>query len=399
MQTTLQTQLEANKYKYLINGCLTLRFILGALIIIIGMDFFVEGKFFVDSMHIYDLYQNIGSGSIFDIMKLVPYSSFQNTAVIYRILLFNQNLSFNIFVYFSSLIYCLLFTLIIKNIDIKYNKNIFPFFLLLFVFDMIYLLQPSKELISLFLSFIVFKLILSDIKIRDLLILLAVSIYAIFFREYYFIILILFYAIRLLIKSNIRVRVLLLISFFIGLFIMFYYTKWFDQVIFLRQTSSGFLKGFTNTLIQDVFPLKPGERNLFKFLANYIVIALRMLFPVEILWKSPSRGVIFFPIQMVVNYIVFNYLFKIIHYRKMESLHEREYEKNSRIVIYIVSFFLTSVLFEPDFGSVFRHNLNLLPFILYLSFGTRPENGRVRIHRAATVAPESLLARSERSRI
>ncbi|HBC96969.1 MAG TPA: hypothetical protein DC034_09290 [Clostridium sp.] len=123
----------------------------------------------------------------------------------------------------------------------------------------------------------------------------------------------------------------------------------------------GQLSGKTNTLIQNIIPYSYGEKNFLHYIIDYIINLIRIIFPIETLWKSPSRGIFFVPIQLFAIHLLFKYT-KVLKY-KFEN-----YKVVSNIVIYIAAFILVQALFEPDFGSVFRHSMNLMPFYLYLYF-------------------------------
>ena len=348
----------------------------GALLVSFGMNYLKASKFLVDSAVIYDSYMNLHSYK--SIFQFVPFDSFNNTAKLYKILFLNQNISFEIFIVLASLLYCILFIYLIRSIEIKHNQTAFILFLLFFVFDMIFLFQPSKDFISLLVSVFVLKLIISDYKGKNVFIMLLISIYALFFREYYFIILFLFYMLKLAANIKFKVRFLLFVLIAAGFCAMLYYTDYFDEVMLLRYYSYNFLSGFTNTVIQDVIPILPGEKNILKYAANYILIAVRLILPVEVLWKSPSRGIIFFPLQLIIDYIFIRYIPVVSHYIKNRKTLPDEIQRDSRKIthvhIYVLSFFLVGVLFEPDFGSVFRHSMNLMPFVLYLSFSAGYKN-------------------------
>lgn len=349
---------------------------LGTLLVSFGMNYLKASKFFVDSSVIYDFYISLHSYK--NVFQFMPFDSFKNTSKLYKIIFFNQTFSFEIFIFLASLLYCLLFIYLIKSIEIKYNQTAFVFFLLFFVFDMAFLFQPSKDFVSLLVSVLVLRLIISDCKGRDVFIIILIGIYAIFFREYYIIILFLFYMLKLAATIKFKARILLFLLFAAGFSVMFYYTNYFDKVMLLRYYSYDFLSGFTNTVIRDVIPILPGEKNILKYASNYILIAIRLIFPVEVLWKSPSRGMIFFPLQLIINYIFVRYIPVVSHYIKnrktLPDVIQKESRRITHIHIYIFSFFLVGVLFEPDFGSVFRHSMNLMPFVLYLSFSASYKN-------------------------
>lgn len=104
------------------------------------------------------------------------------------------------------------------------------------------------------------------------------------------------------------------------------------------------------TIINDIYA---SDGNLFIWFVNYIINAVRMLFPFELLLKG-IKYVPFVVYQILVTY----YLFRAV--RRFNGLAPR-----LRIMISVaVAFFLVSFMFEPDFGSWIRHETACLPIML-----------------------------------
>jgi len=152
-------------------------------------------------------------------------------------------------------------------------------------------------------------------------------------------------------------------------------TRLFDDIIYLRYYSTLVLGGYTNTLISDVFQQIPGQKNILLFVLNYFINLVRIVIPIEVLWKSLSRGIIYVPLQLATNLLILLYIKVVSNFYKFKTITTiqktvkiKEYYIIKNIVVYIVSFYMVSALFEPDFGSFFRHSTSLLPFLFYLLF-------------------------------
>lgn len=341
-------------FKKLKIGSIFLKLFISMLVIIIGYNFLTNNKFFNDAYTIYDIYLNIPQNEVFNFSR---FDGFSNVAHIYLLLSFGKALSFNGIFCISSIIYFITIVLLGKTIVIKYHKTGFVLFCIFFVFDTIFLMQPSKDQFSLLISVLVLSFIKSKNKFKNIYIIIIMLIYSFLFRSYYLLILFFYFFFIFFSKRKRETQILIICFFFIILDIVFYKTTLLEQAINYRYYSEKFLGGFTNTLIQNLIPYGPGELNIYKYLGNFFINLIRILFPIEVLWKSPSRGVFFVTIQLFLTYLLYN-RFKFI-----------KVDKTIRnVFIYIITFILVQAIFEPDFGSVFRHSMSILPFYLYMIF-------------------------------
>lgn len=96
------------------------------------------------------------------------------------------------------------------------------------------------------------------------------------------------------------------------------------------------------TIINDIF----GRNTSFiKFILNYVVNLVRMLFPIELM----TKGIKYIPFvfyQLFITFTIFNTSVKLN-------------EKNIMWLITVIAFVMISVIFEPDFGSFVRHESTL----------------------------------------
>lgn len=115
-----------------------------------------------------------------------------------------------------------------------------------------------------------------------------------------------------------------------------------------------------NKLILDAFPL---DRSVPGFLANYIIAAIRLLFPLELLADASD-----------IPFVVFQMLLLILIIYQLRR--SRMVQGRTAVYSVIFAFFLMSFFFEPDFGSWFRHEAAAFP-ILWIGIGQDVE-GRKR---------------------
>lgn len=160
--------------RYLVIGGITFKFIICICTILLGYNYLNDNKFFIDANTIYNSYVNIPNGLLF---KFSLFDGFGNTARIYKIMLLGKNVSINSLFVVTSIIYMLIFIFLIKSINIKTNYNKFITFCFVFVFDAIFLMQPSKDSFGLLFNILIFKSIIKDKKINNLYIAIIMSIY------------------------------------------------------------------------------------------------------------------------------------------------------------------------------------------------------------------------------
>lgn len=349
------------KYKYLVVSGIIFKILICSLVIIFGFEYLTVRKFHADAYKIYEGYLYF-TGT--DIFKIMPFSGFDNTAKLYKILFFNSDIGLNTFFILSSIMYLVLFLIILKSIKVNYNKKAFFLFLIFFIFDSIFLAQPSKDFYSLFINLILLKLFVNESKKNNIISICIIALYAYFFRAYYFITLVLFVLFKATYNMYRKKQIAIYFFCFSVFAYLFYETTLLNEMIFIKQRLYLTIGEFTNTFIKDLIPYGFGEKNLIKFLGNYVVNGIRILFPVELLKTSTVNAFVFIPVQLFFVNILYRYI-KVLKQKNISIKYTKDV---FNITMYIVAFLLTSFLFEPDFGSVFRHNINLMPFVLYLYF-------------------------------
>lgn len=258
----------------------------------------------------------------------------------------------------------IVFNAIIASIILKYKSLTLEELIFsvvnLFLLD-VFVYNLSKEPIQLVVYILVF--VISIIKISNLkkiIICSAVFILeSMWFRAYYILIagltiLIYFLLIRFANstkkkKNAFIVFVLIIVAFLISMYAMKYISpENYDQLINRRNNSEAYLGGYTETLIADVFE----NSNHLLYACNYITNLIRIFFPIELLFK----GVKYIPFVVYQLYMMFYVIKSVKNINK----------KNIVNITLILSYLFCSVTFEPDFGSVIRHETVLFLFFLLM---------------------------------
>lgn len=250
------------------------------------------------------------------------------------------------------------FLLKFKKIDWEELFFIIVNFFLLDVFAY----NLGKEPIQLFVFLIVYTIVKSKLSSTKKIVFSSVvfAIEAALFREYYIIvagltilIYLLLYRFKLESKEK-RKSVLLILAIIIAffssaMFCMKYISPSnYSELINRRDYSERYLGDFTATLIGDVFP----NTNHWMYTLNYIINLVRIFIPIELVFK----GIKYVPFVIYQLYITY-YIMKNV----------KKVNKNNIVNITIIlAYFLCSATFEPDFGSLIRHESILVLFFVQM---------------------------------
>ena len=116
----------------------------------------------------------------------------------------------------------------------------------------------------------------------------------------------------------------------------------YSMITELRNSTGRLLLGEnTDSFIDNVFI----GNGLLVYMLNYFIIYLRLLFPIELL----VGGKLYY-IPFIIYQLSFSY-FYIKNICRLKKLNDIKFVS----LIFITSFILVSVMFEPDFGSWVRH--------------------------------------------
>ena len=109
--------------------------------------------------------------------------------------------------------------------------------------------------------------------------------------------------------------------------------------------------GEASTQMLNIFK----SENLAIFSLDYLIMILRMLFPVELI----PMGIKYWP-YVFYQVLISCFLIKAIVNMKKQS-------KSTNLALYLyIAFLLASGTFEPDFGSWVRHEAAIIPVLLVM---------------------------------
>lgn len=330
-----------------------LLFVIFALMITVFIKCFQEKifspKYFADSYHI--LLNMVGKGGT------DPTYTF--TANFFNIVNFWGFSSLKEWRFLITLIF---FPITIYNVwkGREYSYFDYVFILLSIILIDIYVFNLSKDIIQ-FIFFLMIGLVLSSKKTTDTkkifkicLILMFESLY---FRVYYAllgILIVTLYIINSFISEKNLFKFILtaFAAFFLEVLVLSVLSpENYDSLINARFSVNIWRGQDINavTIINEPF----GQNtNFFKFIGNYMINFIRFLFPVELLIKGPK-------------YIGF-VLYQFIIVRYLNESRKKLENDNSLVFIVFISYIMVSVIFEPDFGSLVRHEAATLPILLLM---------------------------------
>lgn len=317
---------------------------------------FFPSKYFIDSNYILKLI-NIN-------INLERYgSAFYNTALIFKFInVFNfvSLKQWSYFLYITFTIICFLLLLRYKSFSIFESVFILASYSIL----NLYSFNLSKDIIQFVFFICIYLTILSSKnntkKITIILLLLIFE--SIFFRPYYVLIAVLlfiFYFVFTRFKTDTISKRMVKSLFIWVIFLLIskiIFPSHFESLIFVRNQITDMLSA--NTEINNIFNTNSG--NITIFFINYCLNGIRILFPIELIF----HGIRYLP--FVIYQFMFSYII-IGNLRKVD-------EDNLVPLILIISYLLVSFIFEPDFGSVVRHESALFIILIYLNSLLRRKN-------------------------
>lgn len=227
----------------------------------------------------------------------------------------------------------------------------------------IYVFNISKEIIQYGIFMIMYIIIIQKNIKPTIKVILCFGVFyweSTFFRSYYILMGALFILVYCIfrkiqldnkpVKAKTVIKILIII--FIAVFVLLFLSKFIAYEDY--QTVLGVSESHENlgatTAIVDLIPV---NGNLGLFMLNYVINAVRMMIPAELL----KNGVFYVPF---VAYQVF------ILYYFVKSLKKMNKDTNNMEVIALAAFcgyLLGSFMFEPDFGSFVRHEAATFPIL------------------------------------
>ena len=231
----------------------------------------------------------------------------------------------------------------------------------------------SKEPIQILFFILIYYVLLSKNTKKEFWTLAIIAISALLFRKYFILIIYFYIGAKLIInylmknkerRSIIKVLSIIAITSFGYLLILLVSKKfvpsYYYEFIRVRTRTSD-----ASTIINNIID---GD-NLILFTINYLLIVIRLLFPVELITHG-AKYILFVFYQMLVSYSLIK---NIINYKNNSQV------KNIALLVYI-SFVFTSATFEPDFGSWIRHEVVLFPILMIMNDITTKKNNEIELN-------------------
>lgn len=233
------------------------------------------------------------------------------------------------------------------------------------IFDFCLAKEPIQMLYFLLIYFILTRKKMSS-REKNILSLSVVALSVLTFRAYY--VLILIFAILLQIlckifiikkdkinyKHIIKIIVILGVSYFILLNIVKIISPThFNELLRVRLR--------TSSAASDMRSLF-NSTNLIIFTIDYLIMLIRMLFPIELL----PLGIKYLP------YVLYQLVITFFTIKSIKNIKSNSKEKNIALFIFM-GFLFASATFEPDFGSWVRHEASTFPIMLIVAEISRKE--------------------------
>lgn len=319
--------------------------------------YYLPEKYFIDSMHIQEL---MGYTK-----EWIMGNSFNNTAYLFT--------KINIFNFTSlaqwHLVNGCVFTLLMiyMNKEFKFNSLFDYMFLFMSVGLLnIFTFNLSKELWQFLMFLFVFQIIKKDIYSIDVIIFVSAGIlmiWGVLFRVYYILIgaytilaLFLFKVLRVFkgSKKNKSVVMLLLLILGVGVSLLIAQVFLPDEyitIINIHEKINRYRIG-SETAKNTIMNIIPTGNSLVRYISNYVINLVRMLFPLELIQEGPFYY-IFILYQLMVTCKVFLLIGKLVK-------NECGKTEKAALMVYI-GYLLGSALFEPDFGTWVRHESSTFP--------------------------------------
>lgn len=231
----------------------------------------------------------------------------------------------------------------------------------------IYVFGISKEAVQIVFFFFIYIIIKLPIRTTFIKVIGCAGIFyweSLFFRSYYIIMSVmsvaLYFLMSFLKKKDNKIRkgkvVMAIILSIVLIFIFLYVGGLIDQSEYHKALSvrDSHNASGANTAIFNPIEVN-GNYSIFMF--DYIIAAIRMMLPIELLVKSP----IYTPFVVYQGFILYYYVRAL---KKLKRIDDS--------VVVVVSCFsaylLGSFIFEPDFGSWVRHESATFPILQMMAF-------------------------------
>lgn len=266
---------------------------------------------------------------------------------------------------FLASIFALVLVFMVAKIDrIDFWQSVF---LLLSVGLLnIYVFNISKEIIQYAIFFIMYLVIVNRMISPNIKLILCFAVFfweSTFFRSYYILMGALFVLVYFIFKwvqlKNKKMTAkrvsMILVIIFVAVFLLIFMSKFiaYDEYQTIINVSESHENAGAVTAINDLIKV---NGNLFLFMINYVINAVRMMIPIELLIKGP-----FYAPFVIYQVFIMYYLVKSI-----KMINRKTNFINIISTAVFCGYLLGSFMFEPDFGSFVRHEAATFPILILM---------------------------------
>lgn len=245
----------------------------------------------------------------------------------------------------------------------------------------VYVFNISKDIIQLLFFllayFVIVTRIIKNVKLK-LILCAGVFVYeSVIFRSYYILVTVfsifMFFLLNYTAKSKKQIRARNIIFIFLAIMITVltfmiissqFMPDKYNEILDVRSSTNGFREGSLDavTMISDVLE---NNGNLFIWMINYVINAVRMMIPVELLFK----GIKYIPFVIYQMFVLYYLILAL------KNLKQNYSDEGVLSLSVFIAYLLTSFTFEPDFGSWVRHEAATFPiFINVLNISSYARN-------------------------
>lgn len=221
----------------------------------------------------------------------------------------------------------------------------------------IYVFTLSKDLIQFLLYCLVYFIVFCKIKmgLKLFFLMLVFCLEAYFFRSYYVFYIPFLFCIYYFTRKNDSIFKILLkmiaVFFFILTFSSIFLKDQYNNLVNIRSIVNDYREGSpdANTMISNPIAVD----NVFLYILAYVMNFLRICLPFELLFKGNIIYIAFVFYQIALMYALIKY-----------------YKSNNRtqnhdlLWALALTYLMVSATFEPDFGSVLRHEIAFAPILI-----------------------------------
>lgn len=234
----------------------------------------------------------------------------------------------------------------------------FALILISLVLFSVYLGQYSKEIVL--LPVVLLVVLLPPKWWGDVAIVIAIGLYALFFRQYWALIGIAYVMYRLVNRRVVQVRTLLILGAVAAFIVGIAFTIILGvSVDYYRSIVNESRQVGANTQIEPFFTSDAPWAGLLNVLVTYFALII----PLPLLI---SAGFSYLPIVAVFAFIWVSLLMGLSRSGEWMNVVGGNRVAISRALSVLFAFLMTQALFEPDYGSALRHLTPLLPLVVFV---------------------------------